>query len=153
MEGSHSATPLTVGHKLQRVAAKTKGVTGAFPGFLNGDEPDIGVARDDMAHCSAKTAAAQGLVVLRGIGVFLGANGGRAHDAAVLVLVAGRQDEKKVAANRPCCLTGRTEELGSLESLVITIVAHGEIFDLERGHVKRGRGRTPSGQRGLGVRV
>ena len=89
-----------------------------------------------FAHQSPQTPAAKGLLVLGWIGIFFRADRGRAHRAAVLVLVACRQDQQKVASDRPRRLAGRAEQLGSLEGLVVAIVAHDRIFDIESGEVK-----------------
>ena len=87
---------------------------------------------------STQPPSVQGLLVLGRVGIFLAADRGGADRTSVLVLVAGRQDQQQVSANRSRRLAGLAEKLGRLEGLEFALVVHSWIFNVEGGTVKSG---------------
>ena len=69
-------------------------------------------------------ATGENRVVLRGVGVVLGADRGAADGTAVLILVARGKHEQEMLPNRLSPLAGSAEEFGSFEGIVLPLIRH-----------------------------
>ena len=89
-------------------------------------------------------ATGENRVVLRGVGVVLGADGGAADGAAVLVFIARGKHEQEMLPNRPGLPAGPAEEFGSFEGIVLPLIRHVASLPTSGPGIKSGNENRPA---------